>query len=229
MIIGTFNDLALILDMEKTEDLYMSASVASRSMGVSACTLRRWAKTGKISSHKSPSGQRLYKKSELLSNGVTTSQSLTLGTSSNSSKQSYIYCRVSTRKQKADLDRQISHLQSLYPNHQVVSDIASGINSKRPGLCSLLRKSSKDMVNEIVVAQRDRLSRISFDLLEFVFGLHNTKIKVVGAEEATDLDELQQDMLAINTVFICKMQGKRAASYRRQRQAEKQAKVVSRQ
>jgi putative resolvase len=207
----------------------MTASVASRTMGVSACTLRRWAKSGKISSHKSPSGQRLYKKSELLSNGDTISQSLELGTCNTSIKQSYIYCRVSTRKQKEDLDRQISHLQSLYPNHQIVSGIASGINSKRPRICSLLRKSSQDMVNEVVVAQRDRLPRISFDLLEFAFGLHNTKIVVVGSEEATDLYELQQDKLAVITVSICKMQGKRAASYRRQRQAEERAKIVSRQ
>jgi putative resolvase len=223
------NNLAHLHDMGNEDDLFMTASMASRTMGVSACTLRRWARTGKISGHKSPSGQWMYKKSELLKDGNTISQSLTSTACGKSIEQSYIYCRVSVRKQKEDLERQISHLQSLYPNHRVVSDIASGINSKRSGLCSLLRKSSQGMVDEIVVAQRDRLSRISFDLLEFVFGLHNTKIVVVGSEEATDLDELQQDMLAINTVFICKMQGKRAASYRRQRQAEERAKMVSRQ
>jgi hypothetical protein len=44
-----------------------------------------------------------------------------------------------------------------YPKHDVISDIGSGINFKRPGLHTILEQSSHGMVQEVVVSHRDRL------------------------------------------------------------------------
>jgi len=41
------------------------------------------------------------------------------------------YCRVSSSKQKEDLNRQIEAMRDKYPNHEIISDIGSGLNYKR--------------------------------------------------------------------------------------------------
>src|SRR6185437_713538 len=61
---------------------------------------------------------------------------------------------------------------------------------------------------------RDRLCRFTFDLLEFVFKLNGTKIVVLSEDNPTDEWELSQDILAINTVFICRLQGKHSAEWK---------------
>nr|WP_317271460.1 recombinase family protein [Arthrospira sp. PLM2.Bin9] len=41
------------------------------------------------------------------------------------------YARVSSRGQKADLDRQAEKLLEVHPNGELITDIASGLNFKR--------------------------------------------------------------------------------------------------
>ena len=52
----------------------------------------------------------------------------------NTFKQNYCYCRVSTRGQLNDLQRQVEFFQSKYHNHRIIRDIGSGLNFKRKGL-----------------------------------------------------------------------------------------------
>ncbi len=49
-----------------------------------------------------------------------------------------IYARVSTSKQRDDLQPQLDELTQAYPGYIVISGVASGMNFKRPGLCSFL-------------------------------------------------------------------------------------------
>ena len=74
-----------------------------------------------------------------------------------------LYCRVSSAKQRADLD-----LRARYPEHEVIEDVASGINFHRRGLLALLVRAVRGGVEEVVVAHRDRLCRIAFELVEHV-------------------------------------------------------------
>ena len=55
-------------------------------------------------------------------------------------KKKVIYARVSSAKQKDDLQRQIQDLQREFPNHIVVKEIASGLNFKRKTFNSLLER-----------------------------------------------------------------------------------------
>ncbi len=48
------------------------------------------------------------------------------------------YCRVSSNHQKDDLERQIELVKNLYPNHEIVSEIGSGLNFKRKGFLKCL-------------------------------------------------------------------------------------------
>ncbi len=62
--------------------------------------------------------------------------------------ESIIYSRVSSLKQRDDLRCQIEELKEAYPRFRVISDIASGINFKRPGL---LRYSYLDRQHEALL------------------------------------------------------------------------------
>ena len=141
-------------------------------------------------------------------------------TKAGQTKQHILYARVSSLKQKPDLERQVAALQSAFPGRAVVTDIASGINWQRQGLNTLLERASKGDLGSITVAHRDRLCRFAYELLEHVFKLFSVEIHVVHAPATADdatseQQELAEDLMAINTVFICRQQGRRAAAARR--------------
>ena len=193
--------------------MWVPSKQATKILGISPGTLRRWDSKGLIPTQRTPSNYRLY---DISSFQTKTQVQLK---EEQEVKQDYIYARVSSRKQKEDLERQISLLQEKYPKHMLISDIGSGINFQRPGLQKLLQLSSKGLVGEIVCSHRDRLCRLAFDLLEYIFKLHETRLLVHHQDEnISNATELAEDILAINTVFICRMQGRRSAQHRKERE-----------
>ena len=134
-----------------------------------------------------------------------------------------IYARVSTRKQLDDLQSQIRTLTTKYPDHVIFRDCASGLNFKRKGLLSLLQLAFEGRLRLVRIAHRDHLCRFAFDLLEYVFLKHGTKIHV----EASDLpssaeSELAEDVLAVITVFGARLHGARSSGRRRKPQGKEE-------
>ncbi|MBD2442460.1 recombinase family protein, partial [Dolichospermum sp. FACHB-1091] len=104
---------------------YIPLRKAVEFLGLHPNTLRRYADEGKIKSIKNPAGQRLYDvESYITGDSIRT--------------PTICYCRVSSSKQRDDLDRQIAYMQSLYPDAEIIKDIGSGLNFKRKGLRSKL-------------------------------------------------------------------------------------------
>lgn len=73
-----------------------------------------------------------------------------------------IYARVSTKKQKDDLERQINHLKIFAVDHNpknlvVKSDIASGLNDNRKELNQLIDLVQNNKINRIFIMYKDRL------------------------------------------------------------------------
>ena len=125
-------------------------------------------------------------------------------------KLKFIYARVSSKKQDADLERQIKFIQNLYPSHTVISDIASGINFRRRGLNKILEAVLTGSVAEIVVAHKDRLCRFGFELLENICKFFKTTITVLDNKSGKPyMDEFAEDLLSIVTVFTARFYGKR--------------------
>ena len=133
--------------------MFVTATQASSILGVSSCILRRWHRNGKITAFRSPGGVRLYDVSNIV--GSTTTTTTSSSSSSFSMQKSYIYARVSSAKQKEDLKRQQQFLLTKCPQHELISDIGSGINFKRPGLRTILEQASRGIVAEVVVAHRN--------------------------------------------------------------------------
>jgi len=124
------------------------------------------------------------------------------------------YCRVSSNKQKDDLERQIENMK-LYLNAQgkpfeIISDIGSGINYKKKGLKELIKRISQNKVEKVVVLYKDRLLRFGFELIENLCKKYGTEIEIIDNTEKTEEQELVEDLVQIITVFSSKLHGKRA-------------------
>ena len=122
------------------------------------------------------------------------------------------YCRVSSSKQRADLDRQIAHMRAIYPDAEIITDIAGGLNWKRAGLRSILERLHRGDKLELVVAHRDRLARFGFELIEWLVQQNGGAVLVLNQSHASPESELTEDLLAILHTFSCRMHGLRRYS-----------------
>jgi len=168
--------------------------------GVSINTLRQWADSDKVIYKRKPSGHRVY----LISSNCSETRKTPLQFYEN-----IIYCRVSSNKQKDDLNRQCQFLLDKYPGSKIIKDIGSGLNYKRKGLLKLLELSNNKRVNQIIISSKDRLCRFGFELIEWQLLQNNTKILVQDKTDKTPEQEFTEDILSILQVFACRWNGKR--------------------
>ena len=165
-------------------------------MNVSSSTLRRWDRSGRIQTTRTMGGHRRYMLPEEEQMNVE--------------KKVVIYARVSTGKQRDDLERQVDRLHQHHPTAQIYRDVASGINWRRPGLRKMMQAAFDGEVSEIVIAHRDRLCRLGFELIEWVLHRHGCRITVLSSVNTTIEQELADDLMSIVQVFCCRKNGMRA-------------------
>jgi len=187
--------------------MYVTTSNAKAYYSVSTDTLRRWAKTGKISFILTKGGHRRYYVPDSVS---TSNQSKEFKIPKNVCSSKIIYARVSSHKQKSDLHHQIQYLSGKFPDHTIVSDVGSGLNFRRKGLTSILDCLFAGNLEEIVVASKDRLARFGYELIEDFFCRFNARIIVVNDDKDKQFEEeLTEDILSIITFFTARYSGKR--------------------
>lgn len=179
-------------------------------LGVTTQTLRTWHRQGLLHAQVAPSGHKRYMlPSEHPCNNDN-------GCDDHEQSTCILYARVSSRKQRGDLERQIATLQTHRQGARIISDIASGINFQRQGLLSVLDIAFGGGLKELVVTHRDRLARFGFDLLQYILQRHGATITVLnppGASNSPDelgTSELADDLMAIVTVFAARHHGRRS-------------------
>ena len=158
--------------------------------------MRRWADDGKIQVIKTPSGQRRYD-----IQGYTT-QFI-------SDRVDIIYCRVSSRAQKPDLDRQIEAVRARYPQAEVVAEIGGGLNFKRKKLLAILGRIMSGTVSKLIVAHKDRLARFGFDLFQWLCEQNGCELVVLNETNLSPEQEMVEDILAILHCFSSQLYGLR--------------------
>lgn len=126
-------------------------------------------------------------------------------------KKKICYCRVSSNKQKNDLERQVKYMQEKFPTYEIIKDIGSGLNYKRKGLQSIIEKAINGEVEELIIAYKDRLTRFGYELIEDLIKKYsNGKIIILNSsEEKTPMEELTKDILSIMNVYVAKINGLR--------------------
>ena len=169
----------------------LTSKKACEKLGVHPNTLRKWATNGQIKYIRTPADQRLYDIDNFLANA--------------NGRSKIVYCRVSSRNQRNDLQSQTKFMREQFPTHECIEDFGSGLNFKRKGFRTLLERIMQGNVQEVVIAYKDRLCRFGFELLEQIASKHNTKLVVLNKVELSPEDELVQDLLAIIHVFSCRL------------------------
>lgn len=180
----------------------------AKKIGVTQQTLRNWHKKGILTPAViRSSGYRYYSEKQLRDylgvNPKHQTEKITIG-----------YCRVSSNKQKDDLERQIENMQRYLVAQgkpfEIISDVGSGINYTKKGLQQIIKRITQREVDRVVVFYKDRLIRFGFELIEYIASLYDCQIEIIDHTEKTEEQELVEDRVQIVTVFSCKLQGKRA-------------------
>ncbi|WP_373537448.1 IS607 family transposase [Microcoleus sp.] len=174
---------------------YVKPNEAANTLGVCLRTLRRWEAEGKINTIKTPSGQRRYDIEKFIKKE----------SEPEGGRATVIYARVSTRPQKADLDRQVERLSALYPGAEIVKEVGGGLNLRRKGLITLLGRVLLRDIAVIVVAHKDRLARFGFDIIEWLCEQFDCKIVVLNQVSLSPHAELVQDIVAILHSFSSRL------------------------
>jgi len=169
-------------------------------------TLTKYVKEGLIKVNILPNGRYDYDKDsvyKLFNKGIE--------------RKTYIYARVSTPKQKADLENQIQMLKQFcfsngYCISKIFSDIASGISfEKRKDFFKMLDDVIAGKVERVVITYKDRLSRVGFELFYHLFKKYNCEIIVMSevGSEKLDSEEIFEEIISLLHCYSMKLYSKR--------------------
>lgn len=187
---------------------YYTVGEFAKLIGRNPQTLREWDKKDVLKPHHiAPSGYRYYSQEQLNHflglKGIETKTRKIVG-----------YCRVSSRKQNDDLNRQIENVKTyMYAkgySFEIITDIGSGINYNNKGLNQLIEMITNSEAEKIVILYKDRLLRFGFEIIENLCKKYGTIIEIIDNTEKTEDQELVEDLVQIITVFSSRLQGKRA-------------------
>ena len=173
----------------------------ARANGVHPQTAYRWFRQGRmpVPARRLPSGTILVQ--EPASDGLA-------------DRGAVLYARVSAHDQRADLDRQVARLAAWATSQgvavaEVVREVGSGLNGRRPKLARLLADPQATM---IVVEHRDRLARYGVEHLEAALSAQGRRLVVVDPGETGD--DLVRDVIDVLTSFCARLYGRRGARNR---------------
>lgn len=183
----------------------MKSSKVLKLLNVTRPTLCRYVKTGLLKVKPLPNGyydyddESVYK---LLDKDLV--------------RQSVIYCRVSTQKQKNDLINQRECIEKYCSENgikisDVYSDIGSGINFDRKEFRRLINDIVNHKISKVYITYKDRLSRISFDMFKQLFDNFNCEIVVLNDIEDTKLTEKEifNEIISLIHCFAMKVYNSR--------------------
>jgi putative resolvase len=200
-------------DVIRSIAMYVSIGQAAEIIGVSISTIRRWESEGSLNpDFRTKGGHRRYDvqriKNEILEQSAE-------DVHIDLDRKTYVYARVSSHDQKLDLARQAKRLSQYCEaqgwEHEVISDLGSGINYNKKGLTKLIKLICKQKVSRLILTHKDRLLRFGSPLLFKLCEFFGTEILVLEDKQTkTFEEELVADVIEIMTVFTAKMHGKRS-------------------
>ena len=181
---------------------------AAEALGVSAQTLRRWEREGRLlPDERTAGGRRRYDLARLKPEKFRSQAEAV--------RKTVAYARVSSHDQKDDLERQKQVLE-LYCARQgwtfeVIADLGSGMNYHKKGLKKLLEAIIEGQVGRLVITHKDRLLRFGAELVFAICEAKNVEVVILNQGEDTTFEEdLAKDVLEIITVFSARLYGSRS-------------------
>ncbi|MGN8368333.1 IS607 family transposase [Helicobacter pylori] len=182
----------------------MKSKEVLKILKISRVTLWKYVKSGKIRVKQEPNGYYIYNDSDVYSLAGIEDGRLNV-----------VYARVSTQKQKQDLQNQIENCISFINAKgisvdSIYSDIKSGMSLDRKGFMELLNAIMAFKIKAVYISYKDRLARLSYELVEKLFNDYGTKIVIINQCESISLEqELFEDIMQTIHSFSMKMYSKR--------------------
>ncbi|MGN8542086.1 IS607 family transposase [Helicobacter pylori] len=181
----------------------MKSKEVLKILKISRVTLWKYVKSGKIRVKQEPNGYYIYNDSDVYSLAGIEDGRLNV-----------VYARVSTQKQKQDLQNQIENCISFINAKgisvdSIYSDIKSGMSLDRKGFIELLNAVMAFKIKAVYISYKDRLARLSYELVEKLFSDYGTKIVIINQCESISLEqELFEDIMQTIHSFSMKMYSK---------------------
>ena len=184
----------------------MKAKDVLRILNITRPTLTKYVKNGIIGVTELPNGRYDYDEQDVYK-----------FLNKDCSRKTVIYARVSTNKQKKDLQNQIDMLKQFcfsngYVINGIYSDVASGISfENRNDFFSLLDEVISGKVERVVITYKDRMSRVGFELFKHLFLRFNTQIIVMSDIGSSKLDseEIFEEIISLLHCYSMKLYSKR--------------------
>ncbi|EOH3929686.1 IS607 family transposase, partial [Campylobacter jejuni] len=183
---------------------YLKAKEVLKLLKISRVTLYKYVKSGKIRVTQMPNSLYLYNREDVYRLANIKDEKLNV-----------IYARVSTHKQKQDLKNQIENTIAFLNAKgikvdKVYEDIKSGMTLDRKGFMELLDDVMQKRISVVYIAYKDRLARLSYDLVEKLFNDNGARIEIINSCENKALEqELFEDIMQTIHSFSMKMYSKR--------------------
>jgi len=203
-------------------DKLYSISKAAEILGVSDETLRNWHKEGTLVPVKTQGGHRRYRESDI--NNRLGINIVPEEVEKESANKVAIYGRVSShdQKQKGDLDRQCQRLSEYcakkkYKVEYIIKDVGSGLSDTRVGLNRLFDLVIDKTIRKVVIENKDRLTRFQYNVLVKFFDSYNVAVECIEINpDATDEQDLVNDLMMLMASFSGKLYGRRSAKRRKE-------------
>lgn len=182
----------------------MTSKEVLSTLKISRVTLCKYVKEGKIRTKTQPNGYYIYNDDDVYHLAGLENKRFNV-----------IYARVSTPKQKQDLQNQIDNSISFLNAKgikvdAIYSDIKSGMSLDRKDFMRLLDDVMSYKIAVVYVAYKDRLARLSYELVSKLFTQYGTKIEIINNCESKSLEqELFEDIMQTIHSFSMKMYSKR--------------------
>lgn len=194
-----------------SNDQLISISEASKMLGISNWTLRRYSKDI-IEPVTTQGNHRRYRLSDIEQlQGVPSKDT-------GRNNTTLVYVRVSSHDQKknGDLDRQkarvLQHsIEKGYGVKYIYEEVGSGLNDNRSKLHQLFKLVTNKEINRVVVEHKDRLTRFNYKIYEVFFKSYGVEIDVIDEELNKSFEEeLVQDIISVMSSYSARLYGKRS-------------------
>ncbi len=188
----------------------MKASEVLEVLRISRITLKRLRDKGIIKAVRKPNGHYEYDEKSVY-------EYLLKSTGKQIERKTIIYARVSTKKQKKDLENQIELCKQFcisngWKIHGIYKDIASALDfDNRKDFNQLIQEIKQYKVERVIISFKDRLTRTGFNFFENLFKTFGTQIVVINdyTNEKSDTEELMEEIFTLLHSFSMKFHSKR--------------------
>jgi predicted site-specific integrase-resolvase len=180
----------------------MKASEVLKILRITRPTLSKYVKEGIIKVTVLPNGRYDY-----------LSESVYAFLNKDVQRKTVIYARVSTSKQKKDLQNQVDLLKNYAVMNGLIinavyQDIASGISfEKREQFFEMLDAIISGQIASVLITYKDRLSRVGFELFSHLFQQFGCKIIVISDVGSPQLDsqEVFEEIVSLLHCYSMKL------------------------